>query len=115
MKSLTCASLLLALVAALAACAGTPTYYGLLQDHGHIRVEPGDAPDHDYRVSIRNFTDIGYDGDVRADREKAISVMFERQCSATKIVSETMIESGSTIFGNPLRHHVSKVACTKKK
>lgn len=93
-----------------AGCASTSDY-ALLQSGGHLRVEPSESPAYDYRVSFRNVSDFGYDGDVRADREKALRQIMRTSCPASNIVDETMVETGKTVFNVPIRTYVMKVKC----
>lgn len=94
----------------LAGCASTSDY-ALLQSGGHLRVEPSESPAYDYRASFRNVSDFGYDGDVRADREKALRQIMRTSCPALNILDETMIETGKTVFNVPIRTYVMKVRC----
>lgn len=103
-------SALFASALAISGCASTSDY-ALLQSAGHLRVEPAESTAYDYRVSFRNVSDFGYDGDVRADREKALKQIMRTSCPASNILDETMIETGKTVFNVPIRTYVMKVKC----
>lgn len=101
-------------LAFLSGCAGSTSHNAMLQRTGSIRVAPSDAPDHQFVVTMLNDVDFGYDPDVRADRERTVAGVLDRECQATDIVREQMIDGGRNWVGRSLKTYVIQVRCTRR-
>lgn len=108
-------SLAIAIAASLlSACAGSVTHYSMLQRTGSIRVEPAQQPGADYRVTILNDLDFGYDPDRLEDRRAAAGGVLRDQCTSVEIVLEQTIEGGRNMVGRSLRTYVIDVRCQRR-
>ena len=86
------------------------THIAVLQSQGHIRFEAVDEPDFNYRVYIENYPDIGWSGNKKSDRLKAIDILFRDNCSKIIIVEEKPFHKGSTGF-RKLTTWIYKIKC----
>lgn len=104
---------IIATAAALTGCAGTSTHHQMLQRTGSVRVEPG-PPGADYRVTILNDVDFGYDPDVPEQRQAAARGVLQAQCTKAEIVREQTIEGGRNWIGRSLRTYVLDLRCQER-
>lgn len=98
------------LLALVAGCAATGNY-GVLVTNGAINFAPATGPGNSYEVTFKNVRDVGYDGDVRADRVQAVAALLGEKCLRPVFVDETTIETGTLPFGRPVRTYIAKVQC----
>lgn len=71
---------------------------------GNIAVDEIDTAKGLYRVSVMNAIDLGWNGDIPADRLGAAKVAMNRICQGASLVSETKIPLGSYAFGSRERN-----------
>lgn len=100
-------------LAVLVGCAGTPAGVMALMQSGDLRVEMPDGGGYDYRVSLKNGRDIGYDGDNLADRIKVVRIALANECKDVSIADETVIKGIVTPFGFAQMIYVMKVKCLR--
>ena len=86
------------------------THIQILQNQGHIRFEAVENPDYDYIVYIENYPDIGWNGNKKPDRLKAIDILFRENCSEIIIVDEKPFHKGDTGF-RKLTTWIYKIKC----
>ena len=101
--------LIAAAIAAALPLAGCQSHMHVLENAGHMRVEPSTLPDSDYVVHLRNFRDINYDPDDKANRESWALAMTKTQCPAGRIVKTDSFTSGSR--GRAARTYYVYVRC----
>jgi hypothetical protein len=98
-------------MALLAGCAGTQSQMRLLESSNALRVEPTSGPGYDYTVVVKNVKDIGYNPDIKADRESVALRAIRTQCPAGVIVKEEVVETGTYLLGNPSRDYFMRIRC----
>jgi hypothetical protein len=97
----------------LSSCAGTQMHLRMLERDGTIRVDHADNSNFDYKVYIKNTTDIGWNGDDQKDRVKYVNMMFHKRCANLEIIEEKSIETGTYAFNRPAVTWVMSVKCQK--
>jgi hypothetical protein len=99
--------------AALVGCAATPTGVMALMQTGDLRVEVPEGGGYDYRVSLKNGRDCGYDGDNPADRLKVVRIALAKECADVSVAEESAIKGIVTPFGFAQLVYVMKVKCRR--
>jgi len=98
----------------LVSCAGTPTHIGTMTAQGKIKVDTADDNSYDYKVSILNYVEIGWDGNKKEDRLKAVDVIFKDKCKSIEVIGEDSIQTGKYFLsGDPTITYILKVKCNK--
>ncbi|NEV75631.1 hypothetical protein DYI24_00945 [Rhodopseudomonas sp. BR0C11] len=102
----------IAAIFALAGCAGTDSHTRILEKEGAVRVDPAPpGQPYDFVVSIRNVKDIGYDPDNKATRDELATRMLREQCPSSRVIGETVINTGEYLLGNAARSYAVQVRC----
>lgn len=101
------------LIVALAGCAGSPTHISLLEGQGGVRFDIADDPSYDRKVVVRNTLDIGWDGDRKEDRLKAVEGLRGEACPDPRVIEEIPIDTGKYFDGRTSRTWVIKVKCNR--
>lgn len=102
------------ITAALAGCAGSQAYHRGHEEAGILRLETCEAQPCDYKVYVQNDWDVGWDGEVPADRISAIKALLSPNCDRLQLVDEAIIERGPAPLGSRMRRtYVMKVKCPK--
>lgn len=109
------AVIVMAAAALITGCAGTPSHHAMLQRGGSVRVEPAQTPGIDYRVTILNDVDFGYDPDVPEQRQATARGVLEQQCPRVELVREQVIDGGRNWIGRSLRTYVIDVRCLERR
>ena len=113
MKKALMAVVIAALGFVLVGCPGTYDYYRVMERNGMIRFDPPDDNSYDYKVFVKNEHDPGWNGDIRADREKAIRQLLKGTCANIKVIDENPLHIGKYIDGRDAITYVMKVKCVK--
>ncbi len=92
-------------------CAGSQRHIGTMTAQGKINVNTVDDESYDYKVSILNYVEIGWDGNKKEDRLKAVNVIFKDKCNDYEVIDETSIQTGKYVLGNPAITYILKVKC----
>ncbi len=100
------------LLAALAGCAGPSSSVPLQQNSSAITIRKADSQNYDYVISIPDVKDNIYDPDDKATRDKMALGALRDQCEAPQVVGESVINSGTYLFGHPSRSFEVQVRCS---
>ena len=94
-------------------CVGTQTYLRLLESNGTVRTDIADDKSYDFKVSVKNLVDFGWDGDSKADRLKTVLLMFGNRCREVSVIDEIPVETGTYATGKPSITWVMRVKCLR--
>ena len=94
-------------------CVGTQSYLRLLESNGTVRVDSADDKSYDFKVSVKNLVDFGWNGDNKADRLKTVVMMFGNRCREVSVIDEIPIETGTYLTGKASITWVMKVKCLR--
>ena len=98
---------------ALSGCATSLIGSMRLVSTGEMRVEPADSQDYDFKVSLRNGRDFGYDGDDPEDQRKVIQQVLRTECRDIAVIDTREIRIGEGFFGFVPKLYVMKIKCTR--
>jgi hypothetical protein len=96
----------------LTSCAGTQSHVHMLESQGFISVDVADDPGYDYKVSMKNAWDFGWNGNNEEDRISAVKLLFEENCQSVEVIDQKPIPRGS-MLGRDLVTWVMKVKCVR--
>lgn len=82
----------------------------MLASGGALSVEPAAGPGYDYTVTLKNAKDIGFNPDVKAERDAMALSFIAKQCPQAAIVKEDVVETGSNILGAS-RSYFMRIRC----
>ncbi len=91
--------------------AGCQTQMRMWESSGDLRVEPANAADADYVVTMRNTLDFGYNPDDKTNRNHVALNYLKTQCPSGRVVRESMIQTGTYGMGRPARTYSVYVKC----
>lgn len=98
---------------ALAGCATSQLGAMRLLSTGELRVELADSPDYDFKVSLRNGRDFGYDGDDPNDQRQIIRQVLKPECRDIAVLESREIRVGDGLLGFVPKLYVMKVKCAR--
>lgn len=96
-----------------AGCATSGVGVDAMQQAGSLRIDVADGAGYDYRVSLDNGRDIGFDGDNPNDRARVAGLALARECKAVEVLSETPIKKSVGAFGFERITYVMRVKCQR--
>ncbi len=96
----------------LAGC-GTTSHLKILRSSGAFREEPSTEIGYDFKMFIKNTTDIGWNGDNREDREKVVNFVFENRCKKSEILEDLPLQTGTYALNRPAITWIMKIKCIK--
>lgn len=81
--------------------------------YGDMQVFEAESSDYDYKVYIRNVSDIGINADIKEDREKLIKSSLAGECKSINIIDEKFLPLGSYASGSPRGKYIVSVKCNR--
>lgn len=94
----------------LAACAGTDG--GIPPPSANtVSVVRATSPNYDFVVSIPDVKNAQYDPSDKAARDGTALAALKDQCEAPQVIGETIVSSGTYLFGDQSRAYAVQVRC----
>lgn len=106
-------SLAVAAAVGLAGCANSDLGRQQQLRSGELAVVPSELAGFDYRVTLFNGLDVGFDPDVLADRQAQVRGLLATECKGVAFGPESVIRLGTTPFGRERRQYVMHVRCLR--
>jgi hypothetical protein len=95
---------------ACAGCVDSQAYRNMLMSGGALSVDPTPGPGYDHTVALKRANDIGFDPNVKEQREAMALRAIANQCPAAQIVKEDVVEMGQNIMGQT-RNYFIRIRC----
>ncbi len=105
----------LALVLVLGGCAGTQAQVKTLEHNGTIRLETSEDPAFNYKLYVKNYHEIGWEGDNKSDRLETAQLLLVHECKTIQVVDESFVRTGTYGTGREAGLWVMKIKCEKLK
>ena len=105
--------LAIALIAALtlSACAGSRALDVIMEHDGAISVTPSETAQNEWIVKALPMSYAGYNAKNPEDRHNAAIRMVAKHCASPKVVSERVLNQGTTLLGESRNTYFITVRC----
>jgi hypothetical protein len=93
-----------------AGCVESRAYRNMLASGGALSVDPTPGPGYDHTVAIKNAKDIGFDPNVKTERDAMALQVIAQQCPGAQVVKEDVVDMGQNVLG-PSRNYYIRIRC----